>query len=181
MKKFSFGNICPNRLVNGGAWIPMQVCLAPGLSSLLQWSINTHTVELQDVWFQSYQTTDFRLMCAFQQMGGKMLTIFQAFFFSQSMLYQGAFYSHSKCKGAIWGFSKQYRKYWTDLPAKSDEKEKDAGTKEESQGQPRASAAGSVQYQETLKAGITPLLIHNVTELQPQWFWEKRISRILQL
>ena len=83
---------------------------------------------------------------------------------------KGAFYSHSKCKGAIWGFSKQYRKYLTDLPAKSDEKEKDAGTKEESQGQPRASAAGSVQYQETLKAGITPLLIHNVTELQPQWF-----------
>lgn len=91
MKKFSFRNICPNRLVNGGTWIPTQVCLAPGLSSLLQWSINTHTVELQDVWFQSYQTTDFLLMCAFQQMGRKMLTIFQAFFFPRVCCTRGLF------------------------------------------------------------------------------------------
>lgn len=50
----------------------------------------------------------------------------------------------------------------------SEEEEEDAGTKEESQGQPRASVAGSMQFQETLKAGITPRLIHNVTEPQPQ-------------
>ena len=97
------------------------------------------------------------------------------------MLYQGAFYSHSKCEGAILGFSKQYHKYWTGFPERLDEKEKDAETKEESQGQPRAPAAGSVRNQETLNAGITPLFIHNVTEPQPQWFWEKRISRISQL
>lgn len=41
MKKLSFRNICPNKLVNGGTWIPTQVCPAPGLSTPAV--INKHT------------------------------------------------------------------------------------------------------------------------------------------
>lgn len=59
--------------------------------------------------------------------------------------------------------------------------EEDAGAAKENQGGQEHPRQAVVQFEETVKAGITLHLMQNATELQPQGFWETRISRILQL